>query len=392
MIDDAEFDAIPQDEEIQVDLREIFKGAIKLTLESLLEEEIREMVGGARWARMAHRKDVRNGTYLRQLVTSAGLVGVAVPRTRESGSPTGVIDRYARRQGEVDDMIVESYVNGVSTRKVGAVTEALLGKRVSRSTVSRVSKRLDEEVAKFEKAPITEPIVYLYLDGTFIDARWARKVENISALVAYGVDRNGRRKLLGISLGVEESADSWTELLRQLVARGLHGVQLVIADGHEGIKTAVRHVFPEAKRQRCVVHLQRNISGKVPTRLRSRVSREVWKIFSAPSLVEARRRREEFRARWEKELPEAVACLEAGFDDATAFFEFPAEHWKGIRSTNGLERFHLEIKRRTRAVGAFPDRASALRLIIAVAIRTTKPWTNRTYIAALKREGIQQAA
>lgn len=393
MMEDAEFEAIPQ-AEVQSDLLSIFRGAIKMTLESLLEEEVRRMVGAPRWARMSHRKDVGNGTYLRQLVSSMGHLEVEVPRTRENGSPTGVLGRYQRRQDEVDDLITSSYVNGVSTRKVGDLTEALLGQRVGRSTVSRVSKVLEEEVTRFEKSPIPDPIPYLYLDATFLNVRWARKVESIAVLVAYGVDTTGMRRLLAITIGPEESKDTWDALLAQLIARGLHGVELVIADAHPGIAAAVRHALPEAKQQRCCVHFQRNVMAKAPQRLRARLAREVWKVLAAPDLITAKSRLVAFSERFEKELPEAVACLESGFPAATMYFGFPPEHWKKIRSTNGLERFHREIKRRTRSVGAFPDRASAMRLIVAVAIRATKTWKTRRYIGAfaIKPEEIQRAA
>lgn len=391
---DFDFEAIPQ-ADLQADLLSIFRGAIKMTLESLLEEEIRAMVGAPRWARLAHRKDVRNGSYFRGLLTSMGHIDVRVPRTREQGAPTGVLDHYQRRQDEVDDLITSSYVNGVSTRKVGEVTEALLGERVGRSTVSRVSKSLEEQVTRFEKTPIPDPIPYLYLDATFLNARWARKVESISVLVAYGVDAKGMRTLLAITIGAEESKASWDALLEQLIERGLHGVELVIADAHAGIAAAVRHSLPEAKQQRCCVHLQRNVMTKAPQRLRARLAREVWKVLAAPDLATAKTRLVTFTARFAKELPEATECLQNGFAAATAYFGFPPAHWKKIRSTNGLERFHGEIKRRTRSVGAFPDRTSAMRLIVAVAIHATKTWKTRRYIGALASngaEGIQQAA
>ena len=155
-----------------------------------------------------------------------------VPRSREGGSPADVMGRYRRRSEEVDEMMVEAYVSGVSQRKMGDVTEALLGERVGRSTVSRVAKRLDGAVEALRSAPIEGPHPYLYLDATFLDARWARKVENVSALVAYAVDPDGHRRLLAITLGPEESEDSWSELLEQLLERGLSGVELVIADEH----------------------------------------------------------------------------------------------------------------------------------------------------------------
>ena len=208
----------------------------------------------------------------------------------------------------MDEMMVEAYVSGVSQRKMGDVTEALLGERVGRSTVSRVAKRLDGAVEALRSAPIEGPHPYLYLDATFLDARWARKVENVSALVAYAVDPDGHRRILAITLGPEESEDGWSELLEQLLERGLSGVELVISDEHAGLAAALRRFLPEVRRQRCTVHLQRNVLAEVPHRL------------------------------------------------------------------------HTEIKRRIRSAGAFPDRASALRLISAVALRTTAVWSERRYL------------
>ena len=263
----VQFDRVTQ-EEMRQDLRSMFCGAIRLSLELLLEEELKAMVGARRYERVGSRKDHRNGTYLRRLLTSLGQVEVAVPRSREGGSPTEVIGRYRRRTDELDGMITEAYVHGVSQRKMGHVTEALLGDRVSRSAVSRVAKRLDDAVEALKSAPIAGAHPYLYLDATYLDARWARKVENVSALVAYAVGPDGRRRLLGITLGVEESEASWSELLQQLIERGLSGVELVVADGHAGLAAAVRKLLPEARRQRCTVHLQRNVLTQVPRRLR----------------------------------------------------------------------------------------------------------------------------
>ena len=260
------------------------------------------------------------------------------------------------------------------------MTTALLGERVSRSTVSRVTERLTQTVEGLRRAPIVGPHPYLFLDATFLDVRWARRVEHVSVLVAYAVGAEGYRHLLGVTLGAEESEASWRELLAQLTARGLSGVQLVIADDHAGLAAAVRHELPEARRQRCTVHLGRNVLTKVPHRLRARVAREVMAVVQAASLAEAKTRLARFGATWERQLPEAVACLRAGFAAATTYFAFPKAHWVRLRTTNGVERLHREIKRRTRAVGAFPDRASALRLVTAVAIAATAIWGDRQYL------------
>jgi transposase-like protein len=381
-------------DELRGDLKELFRGAIRLTLEMVLEEELKAMVGARRFERIGSRKDHRNGTYLRRLLTSLGQIEVAVPRSREQGSPADVLGRYQRRSPEIDEMMVEAYVSGVSTRKMGDVTEALMGERVGRSTVSRVAKRLDEAVEELRRRPIEGSHPYLYLDATFLDARWARKVENVSALLAYAVGPDGHRRLLGVALGAEESEASWSELLAELVDRGLSGVHLVIADEHAGLAAAVRKVLPEARRQRCTVHLQRNVGAKVPHRLRKRVAREVSALFNAPGPAESKRLLAEFKARWAKELPEAVEVLERGFAAATQFYAFPEAHWTRLRTTNGLERLHGEIKRRIKAAGAFPDRASALRLVAAVALKTTAIWGERRYLdlSLLETQEVAQAA
>jgi transposase-like protein len=290
------------------------------------------------------------------------------------------LGRYQRRQEEVDAAITQSYIAGASTRDMGGVTEALLGKRVGRSTVSRVTRRLEDAVEALRAEPITEPIGYLYLDATFIDARWARTVENVSALVAYGVGPDGHRRLLAVHIGTQESEASWAGLLRELIDRGLSGVRMVIADDHAGLRAAARKALPEARQQRCTVHLMRNVLSHVPRRHQKRLGRELGAVLHADSLDAAKKALRRFRDRFGDQFPEAVKCLENGFNAATQYFAFPEEHWMRIRSTNGLERLHGEIKRRTRAIGAFPDRDSALRLITAVAVQSVSIWRDRMYL------------
>jgi len=376
----AELD-VPTQENIRTDLRALFRGAVRVALEVALEDELRAMVGAKKWERQAQRVDSRNGTYLRRLITTMGAIDIEVPRAREGGSAgSAVIGRYRRRSAEIDDTMVSAYVHGASTRDIGHVTETLMGEHVSKSTVSRAAKALGTKVEELRKAPIQGPIPYLFLDATFLDARWAREVENVSALVAYGVGLDGHRQLLAVTIGAEESEASWSDLLTQLNERGLSGVQLVAADAHAGLAKAVRHHLPEAPLQRCCVHLLRNVVGKAPQKLRARLAKAVWQVFLAPSKAEARRRTAELAAGMGRHLPESMACLADGFEAATRFYAFPKAHWHRIRSTNGLERLHGEIKRRTNAVGAFPDRGSVLRLITAVALNVTAIWTDRRYL------------
>jgi len=381
-------------EEIRQDLRALLRGAVRAGLEVFLAEELERVVGADWYERVSGRRDRRNGAYVRRRLTGLGEIELAVPRTRASGSVSGVVGRYRRRTAEVDGLLTAAYVGGVSHRKAADLTAALLGERVSRSTVSRVVRRLDAQVAALRQAPIAGLHPYLYLDATFLHARWARTVENVSALVAYAVGPDGHRRLLGVSLGPEESEASWSLLLEQLIQRGLSGVRLVIADEHAGLVAAVRRWLPEVPRQRCIVHLGRNVLSQVPARLRLRLAREVGAVFRAPSPTAARERLAQVVGRWAKELPEAMTCLEDGFAAATVFYAFPSAHWRRIRTTNGLERLHGEIQRRIRAVGAFPDRASALRLITAVALKVAAIWGDRQYVdvSLLDEQEVGQAA
>ena len=371
---------IPTQEDFQLDLTARCRQAVQRTIQVVLDEELDRLVGAGPYQRSDQRVDVRNGAYDRRVVTTTGEVGVRVGRTRAGGSATKPLGRYRRRQREIDDAITETYVRGASTRDIAPITQALLGKRVERSTVSRVTRRLEDEVEALRNERLTEPITYLYLDATFIDARWARTVENVSALVAYGVGPDGHRRLLAVHIGTQESEASWAGLLRELVERGLTGVRLVIADAHAGLLLAVRKALPEAREQRCTVHLMRNVLAHVPKRHQKRIGRELVAVLHAASLVEAKKALRSFRDRFAGQFAEAVTCLEGGFDAATQYFASPEAHWLRVRTNNGLERLHGEIKRRTRAVGAFPDRDSALRLITAVALQSVSIWSDRVYL------------
>jgi transposase-like protein len=199
-------------------------------------------------------------------------------------------------------------------------------------------------------------------------------------LVAYGVGPDGHRRLLAVHFGTQESEASWAGLLRELIDRGLSGVRMVIADDHAGLRAAARKALPEARQQRCTVHLMRNVLSHVPRRHQKRLGREFGAVLHAHSLDAAKKALRRFAHRFGGQFPEAVKCLENGFAAATQYFAVPEQHWMRIRSTNGLERLHGEIKRRTRSIGAFPDRDSALRLITAVAVQSVSIWSDRMYL------------
>jgi transposase-like protein len=378
MADDAEFE-VPTQESIHTDLQVLFRGAVRIALETVLEDEIRRLVGAGRYQRLGDRRGHRNGTYLRSLVTTVGGIDVTVPRSRD-GSAAGVLGRYQRRTDEVDAAIVESYVAGVSTRKMGKVTRALLGDDVSRSTVSRVTRSLDEQVEALRKAPIVEPITYLFLDGTFLDARWARSVENVAALVAYGVGASGHRQLLGVTIGPRESEG---RLGRPAPAADQPWPPWCPARRRRRSRRARRRRAPPTARGQAPA--LRRASPAQRLRQGAQEALEAPRTRASPPVRRHQpRRRQEApgspKAGLGAQLPEAFDIVEAGFAAATQFYAFPRAHWLRIRSTNGLERLHGEIKRRIRAVGAFPDRASALRLVTVVALRATGIWADRRYL------------
>lgn len=370
----------PGQAEVRADLAGLFRGAIRTVLEYLLNEEVSELIGAERYQRIASRRDYRNGSYLRRLATALGWIEVEVPRTRSGPVPQAVLERYQRREESVNALVREAYVSGCSTRDLEALTQTLLGEGLSRSTVSRVTEGLAEEVEAYFRRPLPKAYPYLFLDATFLDARWAGAVEDVSALVAYGVDEEGHRELLGLALGCEESEESWSELLEELTDRGLHGVRLVIRDQHAGLRRAVRRFLPRAEQQRCWIHFLRNILAKVPQRLGKQVVAELKRIWKADSEEEARRCAQAWLERWESELPEAAKILRSGLDASLTFYRYPKSHWRRIRSTNALERLHAEIKRRIDALGAFPDRKSALKLIGACALRVARKWGERRYL------------
>jgi len=280
---------MPTQEDFQRDLSDRCREAVRATIQVVLDEELERLIGAGPYERSAERIDMRNGQYPRRVVTTSGEVDVRVGRSRNGGSATAPLGRYARRRPEIDQALTQAYVSGLSTRDMAGVTTALVGKKVGRSTVSRVTKRLEDEVTSLRNAPITAKFPYVYLDATFVDARWARTVENVSALVAYGVGLDGYRHLLAVNIGVSESETSWTTLLAELVARGLSGVRLLIRDEHAGLIAAARKVLPEVRQQRCTVHLSRNVFSNVPKQHQKRIAREVVSVLHAESIDEAKK-------------------------------------------------------------------------------------------------------
>jgi transposase-like protein len=273
------------------------------------------------------------------------------------------------------------YLQGVSTRRVTDITEALCGTAVSAGRLSRLNHKVGDELQKWRERPLARKYTYLYLDGMVLKARWAEHVERVSLLVAVGVNESGHREVLGVDTGCAEDMASWHQLLRTLKLRGLREVDLVIADAHAGLRQAAEAVFPQSSFQRCIFHFMQNVLTKVPRRMRPEIATALRGIFAQTTAADAVEKAKRFLRDYARRLPDAVAVLSIGLDDALTYYRFPPAHWHCIRTNNPLERTLREVQRRLRVVGAFPDVASAL-LLATARLKWTQEtkWTDRVYL------------
>ena len=313
-------------------------------------------------------RDRRNGCYPRQLLSELGDIELSVPRTRRF-CPTGVLKSYARRAPEIDRAILAGFVLGLSTRKVGEVLLALLGRKVSASTVSRVAKTLDAAVAAFHARPLANHYKALVLDGVVLARKTGAGALKRPVLVALGIHADGRKEIIDFRLAASESAPEWERFLTDLYRRGLtaDGLEMICADGGQGLIAALPIVYPGIPLQRCWAHKIRNILDKVRKADRDAVKAHLQAIMNAPNRPKALSAARRFANAWQETYPKAVACLRNDLDDLLTCFRYPtlAER-KQVRTTNAIERRFLEVRRRTRPMGTFQDRTSMDRILFAV--------------------------
>jgi putative transposase len=276
-----------------------------------------------------------------------------IPKIRQGSYFPSFLQPRKRSEQALLSVVQQAYVCGVSTRRVDQLVESL-GLRVSRSEVSRICAGLDEQVEAFRTRPLEGRYVYLFLDAKVEKVRDGGRVQRKCVVIAHGVHETGRREIIALDVGAAETEAFWSEFLRSLVARGLVGVQLVISDAHEGLKNAIAKVLG-APWQRCTVHFLRDCLGHARRDQHGLLAALIRPIFNADSLEQARDRLGEAVAALEGKLAKVAALLESAEDDILAFYAFPADHWRKLRSTNPLERFNREIGRRTDVVGIFPD-------------------------------------
>ena len=354
------------EETLKGDLRELVRKTVQDTINALLEQEAEEMVGAERYERTAGREAYRSGHYKRRLTTTSGQIELDVPKLRGATFQTAVIERYRRRETSVEEAIIEMYLAGVSTRRIEDVSEILWGAGVSAGTVSNLNEKAYKSVEEWRSRPLSGEYPYVFIDGIYLKRSWGGSYENVSILVAIGVNGDGRREIIGCAEGFTESKDSWREFLLWLKGRGLSGVRMVTGDKCQGMVGALEEVFPQASYQRCTVHFYRNVFSKVPKQKRALVARMLKAIHAQESREAAMAKADEVAASLEgMRLGAAAKVVREGCLETLTYTDFPMQHWTRIRTNNAIERLNREIRRRTRVVGTFPDGHSALMLVTA---------------------------
>jgi transposase-like protein len=363
-------------------LGDLVRGTVEETLNALLDAEADALCGAGRYERSAERVDTRAGHYQRQLHTPAGKVKLKVPKLRTLKFETQIIERYRRRESSVEEALVEMYLAGVSVRRVEDITEALWGTKVSPSTVSELNQKVYTRIDAWRNAPITGEHPYVYLDGIWLKRSWGGEVKNVAVLVAIGVNSDGHREILGVAEGMKEDGASWLEFLRWLKERGLACPRLIISDKCLGLLEAIGQVFPAADWQRCVVHFYRNVLRVIPKGKARVVATMLKAIHAQEDRAEAQAKAANVvRKLREMRLGKAASIVEDGVVETLAYFAYPSQHWRRIRTNNPLERINKEIRRRTRVVGAFPDGRSAL-MLVAARLRhvAASAWGTKRYL------------
>ena len=378
--------------------RDLMKALMKEAIQEALEAEMTEFLGATPSERTDGRQGYRAGYYSRGLVTRIGKLELRVPRDRNGEFSTALFERYARSEKALVSALAEMYVQGVSTRKVKAITEELCGHSFSASAISAINKTLDESLARFASRQLNDPYPYLILDARYEKVRENGVIQSLAVLVALGINWEGQRQVLAVELANRESQSSWKEFLLRLKQRGLSGVEFVVSDDHAGLKKAISEVFTEAAWQRCYVHFLRNALDYLPRKADDDCLQELRWIYDRRDIQEANRDLSAWILKWQAKYPKLADWVEANIHETLTFYRLPRTHHKHLKSTNMLERLNEEIKRRTRVVRIFPNTASCLRLVRALCVETHESWLedsrylNMMLLAEQKKELLRLAA
>jgi putative transposase len=365
----------------RINLQEVFgadkdslKELLREVLQEVLEQEMTDALGAEKGERSPGRLGYRSGYYSRGFVTRVGKLELRIPQDRQGHFSTQIFERYQRSEKALVSALAEMYIQGVSTRKVKAITEELCGHAFSASAISAVNKTLDESLERFANRPLEETYPYLVLDARYEKVRQDGVIRSQAVQIAIGINHEGRRQILAVELANRESQTSWKDVLLQLKSRGLMGVEFVVSDDHPGLKRAIAEVLPEAVWQRCYVHFLRNALDHLPRKAVDDCLQELRWLYDRRDLAEAQKDLAQWLDRWGQKYPKLCEWVEENIGETFTFYHLPLQHHKHMKSTNMLERLNEEIKRRTRVVRIFPNEASCLRLIRALAVETHEGW------------------
>ena len=378
--------------------RDLMKTLMKEALQEVLEAEMTEFLGAAPSERSETRSGYRAGYYHRGLVTRIGKLELRVPRDRSGEFSTALFERYARSEKALVAALAEMYVQGVSTRKVKAITEELCGHSFSASAISAINKSLDEALERFASRQLEEAYPYVILDARYEKVREDGVIRSMAVQIAIGINWEGQRQVLAVETANRESQSSWKDFLLRLKERGLTGVEFVVSDDHAGLKKAISEVLCEAAWQRCYVHFLRNALDYLPRKADDDCLQELRWIYDRRDLQEANRDLAAWITKWQGKYPKLVDWAESNIGETLSFYRLPRAHHKHLKSTNMLERLNEEIKRRTRVVRIFPNTESCLRLIRALCVETHETWLednrylNMALLAEQKKELLRLAA
>ena len=357
---------------------------VEQIVNAMLDEEADLIANAARYERSDGRKAYRAGHYGRGFTVKAGRLALRIPKLKGAVFESAVIERYRRREQSVEESLIDMYLAGVSTRRVDDISQLLWGERMPSQTLSDKLKRVYDQIDQWRNRPLDSEYPYVFMDGVWRKRSWGGGVENVSVLVAIGVDADGRREVIGVAEGMKEDKAGWEQFIRSMIERGLKGVRLVVGDRCAGLVATVDSMLPKARYQRCMVHFMRNVLSKVPPTHREWASAVLKAIFAMESRASALAKAETVASEMEtRKLRAAANCLREGIGETTTYLldEYPAEHRRRIRTNNMIERLNREIRRRTRVVGSFPDGRSALMLVCArIRYVTANEWSTRRYL------------
>lgn len=366
----------------------------QVLLNAAMQIERQKHLGAAPHERTEERTGHANGFKDKTLRTRLGQITVAVPQVRAVDGQGGgfypqSLERGTRSERALKLALAEMYVQGVSTRKVAAITEQLCGFSVSSTQVSQAAQQLDETLQAWRSRPL-EPQPYVYLDARYERVRQGGIVQKAAVLIAVGVDASGKRSVLGVSVALSEHEVHWRTFLQSLVARGLGGVRLVISDAHEGLKAARLAVFGGVPWQRCQFHLQQNASSYAPRQaMKPYIAADLRTIFGAQTRPEADEILRRTVQKYEASAPKLACWLEANLPEGLTVFAFPEPHRRLLRTTNGVERVNREVRRRTQVASIFPNEASCERLVSALLMEISDDWqSGKAYLTFTEEQTV----